>query len=82
MKTAISVPDDVFNRAAHYAARLGMSRSEFFSTAARRWVDQLDEADLTTAIDRAVANAGPDEDAQFVRSAAAQLLQANETSDQ
>jgi metal-responsive CopG/Arc/MetJ family transcriptional regulator len=78
MKTAISVPDDVFDRATHHAARLGMSRSEFFATAARRWVDQLEEAEITEAIDRVIASAG--DDASFGRAAAARLFRADETS--
>jgi metal-responsive CopG/Arc/MetJ family transcriptional regulator len=78
VKTAISVPDEIFKRATHHAERLGMSRSEFFSTAARRWADQLEEGELTEAIDAAVASAGSDDDLPFVRRAAARLLEADE----
>lgn len=55
MKTAISVPDETFEKASRRAHELGMSRSEFFSRAAARYLDQLDAESLTSQIDRAVA---------------------------
>ena len=70
MKTAISVPDQVFNRAQEHAQRLGMSRSEFFARAAARWADELDEENLTSAIDAALATAGPDGNETFMARAA------------
>lgn len=70
VKTAISVPDQVFHRVERHAQRLGMSRSEFFSRAAARWADELDDDDLTAAIDAAVTAAGPDVDAEFHHRAA------------
>ena len=39
MKTAISVPDPVFERVDREAKRLGVSRSEFFAKAAERYLD-------------------------------------------
>ena len=38
MKTAISIPDDLFASADQLAARLGMSRSELYVTALREYV--------------------------------------------
>jgi metal-responsive CopG/Arc/MetJ family transcriptional regulator len=61
MKTAISVPDETFDRASKRAAELGMSRSEFFTRAARRYLEQLDAASMTKQIDRALALAGDDD---------------------
>ena len=52
-----------------------MSRSEFFSTAVRRWADALEEGELTEAIDAVLASAGADDDAPFVRKAAARLFE-------
>ena len=46
MKTAISVPDPTFERAARRASDLGMSRSEFFARAAERYLDELDAEDM------------------------------------
>ena len=38
MKTAVSVPDDVFERADRLARRSGLSRSEVYSRALREYV--------------------------------------------
>lgn len=65
MKTAISLPDETFERASHRAGDLGMSRSEFFSRAAERYLDELDAQSLTNQIDAflsAVRPAGDDVD--------------------
>ena len=58
MKTAISVPDSVFERVERRVKALGVSRSEFFSRAAESYLHELDEQDLTARIDAAVALAG------------------------
>jgi len=55
MKTAISVPDETFEKATRRAHDLGMSRSEFFSRAAARYLDELDAESVTRQIDLAVA---------------------------
>ena len=61
MKTAISVPDDTFKVATRRAEQLGMSRSEFFSVAARRYIDELDATSVTEQINSALAAAGVDD---------------------
>lgn len=58
MKTAISVPDDTFERASKQAGALGMSRSEFFARAAERYLDELDSESLTKQIDDAIDRVG------------------------
>jgi hypothetical protein len=40
VKTAISIPDDVFEAAERLARRLGKSRSELYSTAIASYLDQ------------------------------------------
>ena len=55
MKTAISVPDETFDRASARARDLGMSRSEFFTTAARHYLDELEAESTTREIDAALA---------------------------
>jgi metal-responsive CopG/Arc/MetJ family transcriptional regulator len=55
MKTAISVPDETFEKASRRAHDLGMSRSEFFSRAAARYLEELDAESVTRQIDLAVA---------------------------
>jgi predicted DNA-binding protein len=54
MKTAISLPDETFDRVSRRASDLGMSRSEFFTRAAQRYLDELDAQSLTGQIDRAL----------------------------
>ena len=54
MKTAISLPDETFDRASRRAKELGMSRSEFFARAAVNYMDELDLKSLTTQIDAAL----------------------------
>ena len=63
MKTAISVPDRTFERATQRANELGISRSEFFATAAERYLDELDSGSLTERIDAAVARMDATDDA-------------------
>ncbi len=54
MKTAISIPDDTFKRATRRAYDLGVSRSEFFTRAATRYLDDLDATSITQQIDAAL----------------------------
>jgi hypothetical protein len=54
VKTAISVPDETFQKASRRAKELGVSRSEFFSRAAARYLDELDAASVTDQINQAV----------------------------
>lgn len=54
MKTAISIPDETFERASRRAHELGMSRSEFFARAAARYLDDLDAESVTAQIDAAI----------------------------
>ncbi|HMK98134.1 MAG TPA: ribbon-helix-helix domain-containing protein [Acidimicrobiales bacterium] len=58
MKTAISVPDDTYERASKRAKDLGMSRSEFFSRAAARYLDELDSESVSHQIDLALVALG------------------------
>ena len=55
MKTAISVPDETFERVEQAAKRLGVSRSEFYARAAQSWLDALEDEDTTNAINSAIA---------------------------
>ena len=61
MKTAISVPDETFEEATRKAASLGVSRSEFFTHAVRRYLDQLEAESTTAAVDAALALAEDDD---------------------
>ena len=77
MKTAISVPDDVFQRAEALAQRERRSRSEIYSTAMREYIARHSTDDVTDALDRVVADVGDTTD-PFVRTAAARVLAASD----
>ena len=78
MKTAISVPDETFNLATERAAQLGISRSELFSTAVRRYLDELDASSIVSQIDAVAELANDDESVRSAVGAARRLL-ADET---
>lgn len=79
MKTAVSVPDDVFQKAERLARREGRSRSDVYSAALREYVARRSPDELTASIDSALAELG---DAaisdSFVQSAAAASLRSSE----
>lgn len=58
MKTAISVPNDVFRRVEERAKALGLNRSEFYSRAAESYLEHLDREGLRERIDAALADSG------------------------
>jgi hypothetical protein len=75
VKTAIAVPDGVFERVERKVRALGMSRSEFFTRAAARYLDELDREGLTARIDAAIdaSPVGVDEQAEWTRAGLASL---------
>ncbi len=79
MKTAVSVPNDVFNKAEQLARAAGRSRSDVYSAALREYVARHDPDEVTEAINRAIEQLGdaaaPDE---FVREAARRVLEGSE----
>jgi metal-responsive CopG/Arc/MetJ family transcriptional regulator len=74
MKTAISVPDDTFDQATKQAAELGISRSEFFARAARRYLDELASRSLTEQVNDALQAVGSDGSAAAAAAAGRKLL--------
>ena len=63
VKTAISLPDDIYEEATRQAAKLGISRSEFFARAARSYLDLLSSRSLTQQIDDALQASDDDSNA-------------------
>lgn len=61
MKTAISIPDDVFEDAERLARRLGHSRSQLYSRALREFVARYEPDHVTAALDVIVANEPKDD---------------------
>jgi metal-responsive CopG/Arc/MetJ family transcriptional regulator len=56
MKTAVSVPDDVFQSAERLARRERRSRSEVYSAALREYVARHSPEEVTEALDQVVAD--------------------------
>lgn len=77
MKTAISVPDDVFTRVEDVARRHGLNRSQFYTAAARQYADQLEASEVTAAIN-AVLDGEPDDESTSFAIAAGRVLLLNE----
>lgn len=50
MKTAISIPDPIFQAAENMAHHLGMSRSELFSTAISEYMNNHKYQDVTASL--------------------------------
>jgi metal-responsive CopG/Arc/MetJ family transcriptional regulator len=78
VKTAISIPDETFDQVERRAASLKMSRSEFFTKAAQRYLAQLDEEALTAAIDASIDLVGADDSSAGAVSAGRRRLAATE----
>ena len=62
MKTAVSVPDDVFERVERLARRERRSRSEVYSAALREYVARHAPDEVTEALNRVVAEGGEAEE--------------------
>ena len=77
MKTAISIPDEVFRDAERLARRTGKSRSLLFSEALREYLARHAPDDVTDAINRVVDEVGEGTD-QFVSSASRRVLERTE----
>ena len=50
MKTAISIPDELFRAADRAAKRLGLSRSQFYQRAIAHYLERQSEALVTDAL--------------------------------
>lgn len=58
MKTAVSLPDELFEEAERLARRLGKSRSRLYRDALAEYVTRHDPDDVTRRIDEALVVAG------------------------
>jgi predicted transcriptional regulator len=73
MKTAVSIPDEVFDKVERLARREGRSRSEVFSAALAEYVARHAPDEVTDAINRVVADLGDQQD-EFISAAGRQVL--------
>jgi predicted transcriptional regulator len=60
MKTAVSIPDGLFQRAEALARRLGKSRSQVYREALAEYVDRREPSTVTDALDEVVDDVGGD----------------------
>ncbi len=77
MKTAISVPDEVFEGAERLARQTKKSRSQLFSDAVREYVARHAPDNVTEAMDRVCSQFGDERD-EFTSSAARRVLERSE----
>jgi hypothetical protein len=77
MKTAVSIPDEVFEKVERFARRAKRSRSEVFSAALREYIARHAPDEVTEAINRAVDEIGDQTD-EFVAVASRRVLEKTE----
>lgn len=77
MKTAVSVPDEVFESAERLAHRERRSRSEVYSAALREYVARHSPDEVTDALDRVLEGVGSSID-PFVITSGRRILEATE----
>jgi metal-responsive CopG/Arc/MetJ family transcriptional regulator len=77
MKTAISVPDEIYEGAERLARRTKKSRSRVFSDALKEYLARRAPDEVTEAMNRACAEVGQTTD-PFVSSAARRILERSE----
>jgi metal-responsive CopG/Arc/MetJ family transcriptional regulator len=77
MKTAVSIPDEVFEKVERLARRARRSRSEVYSAALREYVARHAPDEVTEAMDRVCASvdATPDD---FIAKSGRRVLERSE----
>ncbi len=74
MKTAVSVPDDLFAQVDRLARRSRRSRSEVYSAALREYVARHAPDEVTVGIDAVVADVGQPDGEAFTAAASRRTL--------
>jgi len=74
MKTAVSIPDDVFEEAERLATELKTSRSRIYSRALQEFVARHASDRVTEAMNRVVDAVGPEID-EFSQRASRRILE-------
>ena len=77
MKTAVSIPEDVFKGAERLARKTKRSRSRLFSDALKEYLARHTPDSVTEAMNRACAELGTAKD-EFASSAARRVLERSE----
>ena len=74
MKTAVSVPDDLFAQVDRLARRSRRSRSEVYSAALREYVARHAPDEVTAGLDSVIAEVGQPDGDRFAAAAARATL--------
>ncbi len=77
MKTAISIPDSLFQAAEIYAKRINKSRSQLFSEAMIEYLERHTPNEVTRAMNETIEKIG-DSDTAFIRKASQIMLEQSE----
>ena len=77
MKTAVSIPDEVFEKVERLARREGRSRSEVFSAALAEYVARHAPDEVTDAMNRVCADVGEQHNG-FITAAGRHVLERTE----
>lgn len=77
MKTAVSIPDEIFASADRLAKRLRKSRSQLYCDAVSEYVARHAPEQVTDAMDRVCEEVSTEED-RFVATAARRILERSE----
>jgi metal-responsive CopG/Arc/MetJ family transcriptional regulator len=77
MKTAISVPDQIFEEAEELARQTKKSRSQIYAEALREYLARHTPDAVTEAMDRVVAEVGAQAD-EFVSASTRRVLERSE----
>jgi metal-responsive CopG/Arc/MetJ family transcriptional regulator len=77
MKTAISIPNDLFDGAERFARRTRKSRSRLFSDALREYLARHAPDKVTESMDQAIKEIGEEKD-EFVSAVARRRLECTE----
>jgi metal-responsive CopG/Arc/MetJ family transcriptional regulator len=78
MKTAVSIPDEVFQQAERLAKRTKRSRSRIFSEALREYVERHSPDEITEAINCACAQIENQDEDEFSVSVGRRILERSE----
>ena len=73
MKTALSIPEDIFEQGERLARRLCVTRSRLYARALADFVVQHEDDKITSSMNEVLREVGPEGDA-FARRAARQAL--------
>jgi hypothetical protein len=81
MKTAVSIPDDVFAEAEGFACRKGLSRSHVYAKALREYLDRHDPDAITESWNQVIDELGEEAIDPFVQAAASYTFERMERQD-